>query len=52
MLLFLALETPQHFGKGRAVIFQRLQGKTGAWEDIYQECSVQRSSELMTCCCH
>ena len=28
----------------RAVTFQRLQGKKGAWEEIYQKCSVQRSS--------
>ena len=41
---FLLWEPTQHFCMGRAVTFQRLQGKTGAWEEIYQECSVQRSS--------
>ena len=37
---------------GRAVTFQRLQGKTGAWKEISQECSVQGSSQLMSCCVH
>ena len=47
MLLFLAVETPTTFCMGRAITFQRLQGKKGAWEEIYQTCSVQRSSYLM-----
>ena len=41
---FSVWESSQHFCMGRAVTFQRLQGKTGAWKEISQECSVQGSS--------
>ena len=36
MLLFSLWEPSQHFCMGRAVTFQRLQVKKGAWEEIYQ----------------
>ena len=41
---FWVWESLQHFCMGRAFTFQRLQGKTGAWKEIAQECSVLGSS--------
>ena len=41
---FSQCENPTIFCMGRAVTFQRLQGKKRAWEEMYQECGVQRNS--------